>query len=95
MEGGGRLQLLTAWTDTNLFAQSLNINLSQLFTVHKTLDPAVERRDGGGLERCGCEVCGSTPNVFHIRIHVFQAESEPIPESARRIDLDVGGAGVW
>lgn len=94
--GAGTSLLLATWADTNLLAQSLNVNLGQLFTVHQTLDPAVERGDGGWFERRRREVCGSAPDVFHIRIHVLQAiESEIIPESARRIDSDVGGAGVW
>lgn len=33
----------------HLVAESLDISLSQLLAVHQTLDPAVERGDGGRL----------------------------------------------
>ena len=55
---------------TDLLAESLDVNLGQLFAAHQALDPAVESWDGGGLERGRrCELCGSAPDVLHVGIH--------------------------
>lgn len=55
---------------SNLFAESLDVRLDQLFAGHQALDPAVERGDGGGLQgRLGREVGGHAPDILHVRIH--------------------------
>lgn len=54
----------------NLLTKPLDVCLCELFAVHQTLDPAVERGNGGRLQgRCGGKVCGNAPDILHVSIH--------------------------
>lgn len=70
--------------ETYLLAESLNIDLGQLLAGHQALNPAVQGRDAGRLERGWCQICGGSPNVLHVRIHCCERSGSNVASGVER-----------